>query len=60
MKPTEPCPPIWRAVGAVFATPVIAAAIVFFGVLLLLAWPIIPFFAYRHQPDNPKPDEPCN
>ena len=50
MKPKPS--PIWAAIGAIFATPVVAVLFVFLAALLLLCWPLMPFLVYLSERDD--------
>ena len=58
MKPTDLIPetsesPLRYAVVGFFCVPLIAAVVILFAGLLLLAWPLVPFWLYREKKRNP-------
>ncbi len=44
-----PCPPFWYGVGAFFVVPVAAIFCALMGLLMILAWPFIPFLCYTQR-----------
>lgn len=42
----ELIPPIWYALGSIFATPLISIFMVIGGLLFFCSWPFIPFLCY--------------
>lgn len=48
----ELMPPLWYAIGAIFATPLVALCMVMAGILLILSWPFVPFYCYFQRKDE--------
>lgn len=62
LKPLEKVPPLGTALLVACAIPVAALLLALASVLLLCAWPALPFLAYsldkRGQAESPVPDQP--
>jgi hypothetical protein len=50
--PAPVCSPLWYGVGAFFVTPVTALFCVLMGLMLILAWPFIPFLCYFQKKEE--------
>ena len=48
----EIIPPIWYALGAIVATPLVALCMVMSAILMILGWPFIPFLCYFQRRDE--------
>lgn len=49
LETRAPLSPMIYAIGGAFACPVIALALVFAGLLLLCAWPLVPFLMFSQR-----------
>ena len=47
-----PCSPFWYGVGAFFVAPVAAIFCVLMGLMMILAWPFIPFLCYMQRKEE--------
>ena len=45
-------PPLWTAIGSVFAVPLLAIIMVFAAAALLIAWPTIPILVYLQSKEK--------
>ena len=52
LKSAATCSPFWYGIGALFATPVIALLLILMSVLMILAWPFIPFLCYMQKKEE--------
>jgi hypothetical protein len=50
--PATTCSPFWYGVGAFFVTPVAAIFCILMGVMMILAWPFIPFLCYMQKKEE--------
>lgn len=50
--PSTTCSPFWYGVGAFFVAPIAAIFCVLMGVMMLLAWPFIPFLCYIQKKEE--------
>lgn len=46
------CSPFWYGVGAFFVAPVAALFCILMGVMMILAWPFIPFLCYMQKKEE--------
>lgn len=50
--PPPPCSPFWYGVWAFFVAPVAALFCILMGVMMILAWPFIPFLCYMQKKEE--------
>ena len=48
----ELIPPLWYAIGAIAATPLVALCMVMAGILMILGWPFIPILCYFQRKEE--------
>ncbi len=48
----ELIPPLWYALGAIAATPLVALCMVMAGILMILVWPFIPILCYFQRKEE--------
>jgi fatty acid desaturase len=48
----ELIPPLWYALGAIVATPLVALCMVMAGILMILGWPFIPILCYFQRKED--------
>jgi hypothetical protein len=46
------CSPFWYGIGAFFVAPVAAIFCILMGVMMILAWPFIPFLCYIQKKEE--------
>ncbi len=46
------CSPFWYGVGAFFVAPITALFCILMGVMIVLAWPFIPFLCYVQKKEE--------
>lgn len=49
-----PTPPIYVAIASVFLIPVLSLVLVAMGILLLVSWPVMPFWIYKQKRNEQK------
>ena len=49
---TELTPPLWYALAAIVATPLVALCMVLAGILMILGWPFIPILCYLQRKEE--------
>jgi hypothetical protein len=56
----DKAPPLWYGLGAFFTVPIAALFCVLMGVMLIAAWPFIPFLCYFQRKEEISKSNPSH